>query len=220
MTRVMTLFLALAVALAPLGCEKKPEGPLRGSGVGSKATRSTPPFQKLRVGGVVRAEVEVGKPASLELLGDDNLLPLVSSKVVAGTLVIEPDRVLKTSQPLVARITPPSLDGVDLVASSSGFVKGVKTSHFVARLAGAARLHLAGSNGTVEVVTKAAAQADLRDFAVASAHVTTSEAARVELGHVETLEVHQKGPSLVTYQGSPELKRTVVPPARLVRTGT
>jgi hypothetical protein len=134
--------------------------------------------------------------------------------------VLVPDQVLKTRQPLVARITTPSLEGIDLVASSSGFVKGVKATHFVVRLAGASRLHAAGSSGTVEVVTKAASQANLRDFVAPSAHVTTSEASRVELGRVQTLEVNQKGPSLVTYEGSPELKRTVVPPARLVRTGT
>jgi hypothetical protein len=164
--------------------------------------------------------VEVGKPLSVVLLGDDNLLPLVGSKVEAGTLTIAPDQVLKTTQPLVARIGTPTLDGLELIVASSGFVQGVKAEHFAARLAGASKLRLAGSSRTVEIVAKGAAHADLREFAVASAHVTTSEATRVELGHVETLEVNQKGPSTVTYKGSPEIKRTVVPPARLLRTGT
>jgi hypothetical protein len=221
MKRVGSLAFAVVVALAPLGCKKKePEGPLRGSGVGAKVVRTTPPFSKLKVGGTVRVEVEVGKPPSVELLGDDNLLPKVSSRVDAGTLVIVPDGVLKPTQPLVARVTVPSLDEVELVVAATGFVRGVKAAHFVANLAGGASLDLDGSSQTVEVVTKAAAKADLRDFSVASAHVTTSEATRVELGHVETLEVHQKGPSLVTYQGSPEIKRSVLPPARLVRTGS
>jgi hypothetical protein len=221
MTRVTSLVCAALVALAPLGCKKKePEGPLRGSGVGSKVTRATPPFSKLKVGGSVRVEVEVGKPASVVLHGDDNLLSHLSSRVDAGTLVIVPDGVLKPTQPLVARITTPSLEGVELIVAASGFVRGVKAPHFVARLAGGASLDLDGSSQTVEVVTKTAARADLKDFAVASAHVTTSEATRVELGHVETLEVNQKGPSFVSYRGTPEIKRSVTPPARLVRTGT
>lgn len=220
MTRSTLLLFAAVLGAAPVGCNKKPEGPVRGSGVGSKVVRTTPPFRKLKVEGSVRAEVEVGKSPSLELLGDDNLLPLVTSEVDAGTLTIAPDQVLKTTQPLVARITTPALEGLELVAASSGFVNGVKAEHFSARLAGASKLRLSGSSRTVEVVAKNAAQADLSDFAVGSAHVTTSEATRVELGHVQTLEVNQKGPSTVTYKGSPEIKRSVVPPARLIRTGT
>jgi hypothetical protein len=219
MTRATTLLLALGVALSPYGC-KKEAGPPRGSGVGSKAVRSTPPFRNLKIGGTVRAEVEVGKPLSVELLGDDNLLPLVLSKVEAGTLSIMPDQVLKPTQPLVARITTPSLDGIELIVASSGFVRGVNATHFTARAAGGTKLQLAGTSHTVEVVTRGAAQLDLRDFAVASAHVTTSDATRVSLGRVEMLEVNQKGPSLVTYEGSPEVRRTSVPPARLLRTGT
>ena len=40
-------------------------------------------------------------------------------------------------------------------------------------------LEVAGSSNTVEVVTRGAGQVDLRDFAVATAHVTASEATRV-----------------------------------------
>jgi hypothetical protein len=221
MTRGFAFFLAASVVLAPVGCKKKePDGPVRGSGVGSKVVRSTPAFSKLDVRGSVRAEVEVGKPPSLELLGDDNLLPLVTSRVNSGTLLIASDRVLKTTQPLVARITTPSLDGVTLAAASSGFVKGVNADHFVARLAGATELHVGGTSRMLEVVVKGAARAKLKHLTVQSAHVTSSEATRVELGRLETLEVNQKGPSVVTYEGSPEIKRSVVPPARLLRTGT
>jgi hypothetical protein len=215
------LFVAALVALAAAGCRKKaPDARVRGSGVQANVVRSTPAFSKLEVRGSVRAEVEVGKPPSLELLGDDNLLPLVTSRVDAGTLVIGSEQVLKPTQPLVARITTPSLDAIALVAASSGFVKGMKTEHFSTRLVGATELHVEGSSRTLEVVVKGAARAKLKGLAVQSAHVTCSEASRVELGRVETLEVHQKGPSLVTYEGSPEIKRSVVPPARLIRTGT
>jgi hypothetical protein len=128
MTRVMGLFLGALVALAPLGCKKEadPNARVRGSGVGGKAARKTPDFSQLKVGGTVRVEVEVGKPTSLELLGEDNLLPLVTTRVEGGTLVITPESVLKTSQPLVARITTPSLQGVELFAAATGFVRGVR----------------------------------------------------------------------------------------------
>jgi hypothetical protein len=221
MTRHTSLLLAGLVALAPLGCKKKePEGPLRGSGVGSKVSRATPPFSKLKVGGSVRAEVEVGKPMSLELLGDDNLLSHLSSRVDAGTLVIEPDQVLKTTQPLVARITTPSLEAIDVSVGARAFVRGVKAPHFSARLAGGGSVDLDGASQTVEVVLKAAAKADLEDFAVKAAHVTGTGATQVKLGVVEMLEVTLSGPSLVTYKGSPEIKRSVEAPARLIRTGT
>jgi hypothetical protein len=220
-TRVVSLFLGALLVLAPVGCKKQePEDRVRGSGVGSTVRRPIPAFSKLEVRGSVRAEVEVGKPSSLELLGDDNLLPLVTTRVNAGTLVIGSDQVLKATQPLVARITTPSLDGIALAAASSGFLRGVKADHFVARLVGATELYAEGTSRRLEVVVKGAARAKLKGLAVQAAHVTTSEASRVELGRIETLEVNQKGPSVITYEGSPDIKRSVMPPARLVRTGT
>lgn len=220
MPRVTSPLLAALVAVAVVGCQKKtdPNAPVRGSGVGSKVVRSMPPFSKLRVGGSVRAEVTVGKPASLELLGDDNLLPLVPSRVDAGMLVIQPTGVLKPTQPLVARITTPSLDAVEIIVAAKGIVTGVSAQHFVVRVAGGGSVDVDGSSHTLEVVAKGAARADLRDFTAASAHVSSSDATRVEVGRVDTLEVDQRGPSVVTYPGTPEIKRAIVPPARLIQT--
>ena len=137
MTRGATLLLAAWFLLLPGACKKKePDGPVRGSGVGATAARTPPPFQEISVGGTIRAEVEVGKPLSVELRGEDNLLPLVPTKVEAGTLKLVPDQVLKPSQPLVARISIPTLDAIELFAASSGFVNGINAQHFAVTAAG------------------------------------------------------------------------------------
>jgi len=205
----------LAVSFAP-ACKNK-ENTGRGSGVGSKVARAIPPFKQLKVGGTIRAEVEVGPAPSMEILGDDNLLARVLTRLDGETLVVEPDAVLKPTQPLVARIKTPALEGVTLGAASSAIVNGLRGERFVVFGTGGTRLTARGSTRLLEVTARSAARLDLSELASASAKVTTADGSRVELGHVETLEVTGSGPSVVVYRGDPAIERKLERPARLVR---
>ena len=215
-TLVRLLFVvALSIVAAP-ACKNK-ENTGRGSGVGSKVVRTIPPFKRLKVGGTIRAEVEVGSAPSLEILGDDNLLARVLSRLDGETLVVEPDAVLKPTQPLVVRLTTPSLEGVTVAVSSSAIVNGVQGERFQVFSTGGTKLTARGSTRALEVNARSAARLDLSALSSASAKVTAADASRVELGHVETLDVTGSGPSVVVYRGDPAIERKLERPARLLR---
>ncbi len=215
--RSLVFFAALVVALSVSGCKKKEESGLRGSGVGAKVVRTLPPFTSVRVGGSLRAEISVGKPVSLELRGDDNLLSHVKPRVEDGTLVLEPDQVLRTTQPLVARFGAEKLDGVALVAAASANVEGVRAEHFAVKGTGGTRLVAKGSSQTLEVNVKSAARFDLSGFAAGAAKVTAKDAASVNLGYLERLDATLTGMSRVVFRGDPVIKQDVKRPARLLR---
>jgi hypothetical protein len=50
---------------------------------------------------------------------------------------------------------------------------------------------------------------------VGNAQVTASELARVTLGHVEKLDVTQRGNSIILYRGTPDLKQQADRPAHV-----
>src|SRR5687768_15699763 len=129
--RALVLHGAVVLALSAFGCKKEGDA-LRGSGVGGRVERTVGAFSRIKVAGTIRAEIEVGKPASLAILGDDNLIPRIRSRVEGTTLVLEPDGVLKSTQPLVARLTVPALEGVTLGVASVAFVNGLKAERFEA----------------------------------------------------------------------------------------
>jgi len=216
MTVVRWLLVAALFVVAAPACKNK-ENTGRGSGVGSKVVRAIPPFKRLKVGGTIRAEVEVGSAPSLEILGDDNLLARVLSRLDGETLVVEPDAVLKPTQPLVARITTPLLEGVAVTVASSAIINGVRGERFQVSGTGGTRLTARGSTRALEVSARSAAQLDLSALSSAAAKVTAADGSRVELGHVETLDVTGSGPSVVLFRGDPAIEQKLTRPARLLR---
>src|SRR5712691_5835883 len=92
-----TFALAAGVALfvAPLpGCDVSVDGraQARGSGVVSTERRSVPAFSAIQVENGIQVVATVGEPTSVSVSADDNLLPLVRTGVVDGTLHLETTR--------------------------------------------------------------------------------------------------------------------------------
>jgi hypothetical protein len=203
-----------ALGLALPAC-KKPD-PRVGSGVGATKARSVGAFSAIRVGGGLEFDVTVGKSEPLEVTGDDNLLGYVTSRVENGTLVLDVATKLKRKQPLRVRVGTEGLTAVRAGGGVRGKVRGVRSDAFEVEAAGGSQLTIAGFSQSLSVTTRRAARADLNEFSTAKALVSASDTSTVELGHVEELEVVQKGLSRVMYRGSPKLTQNVTKPARLI----
>src|SRR5438034_11314971 len=80
----MTRF-ALAFLFAA-GCQHA--SAVRGSGHATHQTRNVPPFEGISVAQGIHVVVETGPLAPLEIEGDDNLVPLVETRVESGRLEI------------------------------------------------------------------------------------------------------------------------------------
>jgi hypothetical protein len=202
--------LSLAVVA---GCRKKkrgdePELPtVQGSGVGSFQSRQLVPFSRLDAGGALEVTVNVGKNAPLELRGDDNLFAHVPSTVVGDELVLKPDSVLKTTQPLRLVVGTERLEAVTVAVGASVAVHGVKADTFTVRMGGAGKLVLDGSSQTLKLSARSLAQCDLTAFSAGTATVGASDLSRVKLGYLEKLDATQSGHALIAYRGTPEVTR-------------
>jgi hypothetical protein len=208
------LLAALGLALALPACKKR--DPTVGSGVGATKARSVGAFSAIRVGGGLEFDVTVGKSAPLEVTGDDNLLGYVTSRVENGTLVLDVGTKLKRKQPLRVRVGTEGLAALHTGGGAKGKVRGVRSEAFEVEAAGGAKLAIAGSSQRLSVTTRKAARVDLNEFSAATAVVSASDTSTVELGHLEELDVVQKGLSRVVYRGAPKLTQSVTKPARLI----
>ena len=80
------LFLSLALLLLS-GCHHK-FGQATGSGTMKVEKRTVPSFTAVDISGAYNVEIAVQKEPGLEIEGDDNLLPLVTTEVRNGVLEI------------------------------------------------------------------------------------------------------------------------------------
>ena len=94
--------------------------PVEGSGKTATEDRKVEGFQRVHARNAVRVVVAVTGTESATVEADDNLLPLVQTTVVDGTLHVRVKGSLKTRNPLRVRIAAKQLEG--LTAESSAMV--------------------------------------------------------------------------------------------------
>jgi hypothetical protein len=178
-------------------------------------SRALPVFTRLNVGGGLEVTVNVGKNAPLELRGDDNLFSHVASTVTGGELVLKPDSVFETTQPLRLVVGTERLDAVAVAVGANVTVHGVKADAFDVRVAGAAQLAVDGSSQTLTLTTRNLARCDLTAFSAGTAKVSVSDLSRVKLGYVEKLDATQAGHAVIAYRGTPDVTRHAERPANV-----
>jgi hypothetical protein len=211
--------LCAVFAVGTVGCEKKqPSDTVEGNGVAASADRDVAPFSRVAVGSRIELDVTVGKASRLELRGDGNLLPLVTSRSENGLLTLDIDKKIKPSMRLHARIGVPRLDSASATKLARIDIQGLAADTFEAQATDGAKLSAAGSAKRLVLKGAVAGSLDFSKVSAASATVRLERAASARLGYLEELDVAIKDATRVFYVGDPKIKKDVQKPARLIRT--
>ena len=124
--RKTILFLSLALLVLSSGCKFDR---VSGSGTVKVDKRSVPAFTAVDISGAYDVEIVAQKEQSLEIEGDDNVLPLIKTEVKNGVLEISNEKSFNTKQKLRVRISLPKLDGIETSgASDTIFMKFLSRS--------------------------------------------------------------------------------------------
>jgi hypothetical protein len=208
----------LLVGFATAFCkEKPPPEVLTGDGVAAKDSREVAPFSRISVGSKFYVEISVGKPSRLELEGDKNLLSHVTSRSVNGTLTLDTDVKVKPAMKLRARVGASNLDSAHATGAAVVDIQGLTADKFEARTDRAGKVIARGSAKTFVLEGKDAGSFDFTNVPASSATVRLERGSRAELGYLEVLDVTLSGAALATYVGTPEIKKAIHRPARLIR---
>ncbi len=113
------------------------------------------PFNSISTEGAFDIEVVCQKPQSLEIEGDDNVLPLVSTEVSNNVLHIKSLRGYSVSEPITLRISVPDLEGISASGAGNIEVSGIKNEKFgidtngapTIRASGETKLSIIDANG-------------------------------------------------------------------------
>ena len=157
-----TLFLSLTLLLLS-GCHHK-FGQASGSGTMKVEKREIPSFKAVDISGAFKVEIVVQKEPSLEIEGDDNLLPLVTTEVRNGVLEISNSKSYSTKHEMSVRISVPSLDAISTSGASDIVITDVKSDGFNIDVSGAGHLEVSGETKSLEVKQSGAGDVDAKDL--------------------------------------------------------
>jgi len=205
MKRILHLTLLIALGAA---CHVIHDG-VPGSGKLQKEKRNLGPFTSISTEGAFDIAVVCQKPQDLEIEGDDNILPLVSTEVSNNVLHIKNLRNYSTSSPVALKISVPDLMGIYSSGAGKLEVSGVKNDKFEIDINGAPTIRVSGETKALSVDAKGAAKIDTHKLRAARVEVDSKGVSTVEVYAAEQLDVTVSGPSHVIYRGDAVVNKTV-----------
>lgn len=180
-----------------------------GSGNRQKQKRDVSSFTSLSTSGAFEIEIVCQKPLSLEIEGDDNILPLVSTEVSNNVLHIKNLRGYSVLKPISLKISVPNLEGISSSGAGKLEVSGLKNEKFEIDVNGAPTIKVSGETKVVDIDTNGAAKIDTHKLHASRAVVDSKGVSKVAVHAADQLDVTVSGPSHVTYQGDPVVNKTV-----------
>jgi hypothetical protein len=182
---------------------------LKGSGKLLKEKRNLGSFNSISTDGAFDIEVVCQKPQEVEISGDDNILPLVTTEVSNNVLQVRSLRDYSTSEPLTLRISAPDLVGIHSSGAGTIEVSGLKNDQFEIGVNGAPTIKASGETKTLKIDANGAGKVDTHKLRAARVEVDSKGVSGVEVYAAEQLDVTVSGPSHVVYRGNPVVHQTV-----------
>ncbi len=205
--------LLACAALASGGCTDLVLGSIgnqiKGSGRAAHESRSVGDFHKVRDDGAANLLIQVGPAASIRVEGDDNIVPLVRTRVENGELVVETKKNFRPKNRLLVTITAPNLDAVHLDGAANVTVQNVRSDSFAVSLDGAGNVSIEGHVGTLSASLDGAGNLKLRDLQAKSASATVDGAGNVDVWASDSLTASINGVGNIRYKGTPSVQKAI-----------
>ena len=198
------LFLSLTLVVTAFGGCHYQFGNVTGSGTMRLEKRDVPAFTAVNISGAYDVEIVVQKEQSLEIEGDDNLLPLIKTEVKNGVLSINNEKSFSTRKALRVRIAVPNLDGISTSGASEFTVSNVRSDEFNIEASGAGSLQISGETKALEVGMSGAVNLDAKDLKAQKVNVKSSGAASADVYASEELRASVSGAGNIDYYGDPK----------------
>lgn len=212
--KTITLFLIVAVTGVVTACHHMGAS-VRGSGNRIMQKRDIANFRSLSTEGAYDVRVVCQKEPSLEIEGDDNILPIISAEVSGNVLRVKSLRNYSVGEPIMIRISVPTLEGLSVSGAGRIEIEGLKNDRFEIDSSGAPTIRVAGVTNVVDIDSKGAAKIDTHKLHAARAVVDSSGVSKIDLDVKDQLDVTINGPSQVTYNGDPVVNKTIRGPGKL-----
>lgn len=220
--------LALTVLLlASLACsiDINGAGITRGSGTVITEERAVADFTRIDSGTSIDVTVTKGDSYSLKIEGEDNILPLVTTEVSGGALIIstKPNTSYSTTKRMHITITAKELVEMRVSASGDVEVSGFSGENFKAVVSASGRLRINdlqvnalearisasgdivvdGSAERLQVRVSASGNFEGEDFKAQRVDAETSASGNITVWAVEAIDASTTASGNVTYSGDP-----------------
>jgi hypothetical protein len=205
-------FLALVACVSVVGCEVVTIAPpIVGSNVAKSEDRSISGVTKIAMRNIGTLIVKQSDRESLTVKGDDNIVPLMESKVSDGTLTlgIAKDATIQPKAAMEYIVEVKSLANLSLAGAATAKVSELDGKSLAVTVTGACDAKLQGKMDSIQLNATGASKINAADLACKKATVAVTGASSTAVNASETLDVTATGACAVTYRGDPKVSKSV-----------
>lgn len=204
---------------------------IKGSGVLTEKARSVGAFSRLRLEGPLNVHLSQAAADAVKVVADDNIEPLIESKVEGDTLVLrlQPGQGFTTRHAPTVRVDSRNLQAISMQGSgdlSLEHFKGdslalsligsgdlriglLELRELTASLSGSGDVHVAGRADTQQWTLNGSGDVDARSLSGRTIKAQLNGSGDLDLGVSETLEAKLSGSGDISYAGRPQLRQSV-----------
>ena len=205
---VVGLTLVIAISLGCVRWDNKDQ--IQGSGVAKTEQRDVEKFEELSLMGGMDAVVTIGDQQSVTIEADDNVLPIIETKVEDGKLIVEPTEGYHAKTQVKLTITVPQLKGVAINGSGDVDVNGLNgASSFAVAINGSGDVTAKGTADAVSVAVRGSGDVKLQDLQAKNGKVAVAGSGDVTVNATDKLDVSVAGSGDVKYMGSPKITKSI-----------
>ena len=177
----------------------------RTNGNGQVVTQSRPigNFHEIEARGASEVEVRVGPAPSLAITADSNIIPLLSSDIRRGKLILDTRGSYHTRHSPRIVVTVPSLDAAALAGSGNMRVEGIRGRSVALAVDGSGNMVASGQAGSLALAINGSGNADVRAVPAGSATVAISGSGNATVTTDGSLSGAISGSGNIRYVGRP-----------------
>src|SRR5262245_19081157 len=199
-----SLSIALVIGLA--GCSLiSNTNRVKGSGIVKTEKRSLAPFASLEVSCHGSIQVHTQGQEGLEISGDDNIIPLITTEVNSGTLYIRSSKEYSPRDKLEIIVSAPELKRFVFSGAGEANLSNVKNDRMEIALTGAGSLTASGETKEADVTLSGAGSVDAKNLHAVNAKVHSTGVGSVEIYVTGQLDAKSSGIGEINYYGSPKI---------------
>jgi Putative auto-transporter adhesin, head GIN domain len=152
-----------------------------------------------------------GESESLSIETDDNLLPLLTSKVENGVLVLstQDNTYLEPSQGIRYTITVKSLENLEISGSGNIDANNLALDSLSVEISGSGNIRLSGKVNSQSVDISGSGDYNGCDLQSSGSSVSISGSGDIRVAATDTLSIDISGAGDVTYLGNPEVSQDI-----------
>lgn len=200
----------LVLALLPLGgCSLAVFDQVRGSGVMKTESRKASGFTSVVGVGSEEIVIQVGKPFAVTVTGDDNIVPLIETKVQGTTLRVGGKSNYSTKKGVRVTVSMPSLASMRLLGSGTMSATGLAAKNLDIVLDGSGRMSATGRVDSLKSELNGSGEIDLTKLGVSSADLVLAGSGRMRADVRDRLDATIAGSGEIVYRGTPKVNQSV-----------